>query len=86
MKQPRPIHKEHEDLLGLTETQLWNEAIYIHNHGQKTCSWVGECLLAIGRGEKLSPPIWKIINDLHLAAARYEAICEEITFRKEQMR
>jgi len=77
---------EHPDIIKMSNTQLWNEAIYIHDHAQKTCTGIGQLLLAIGRGDVLLPPIRKIIDDLHLSADRYQAICDEIEYRKQMMR
>ncbi len=85
MNQQR-INIEHPDLTKMADKDLWNECIYWHDYAQTILIDLGQYLLSLARGADLPLPIRKRTADFHFASDRYEAILNEIAYRKQMMR
>lgn len=79
------INVEHPDLTKMTDKTLYNECLYWHDYAQKILIELGQSLLSLGRGADLPLPIRKRTMDFYFASDRYEAILNEIQYRKQMM-
>lgn len=71
----------HPDLSRFSEKQLMNELNYLEFWGKEIWLGIQRGMEIIGRGGRLSIPIWKLQDDLQCAIDRQAAILEELNYR-----
>ncbi len=86
MKKQRPIHPDFPDIPKAGLNRLSKEIEYVRTQYLRARAALDEAMHKIYMGAQPDYPLWMYRDDLTFCIDRYQAICEEISFRKESMR